>query len=128
MPGMGVRESRVFMMPYMIHGWRPTSVTIHPASMAMYPKGMAKTRSDSHHRFSSQCFHLKGPCKEENPQQCKEHPDCYHELEGDVSDHNRRPFITRKLFKPLHLGIEIAMCQEAQEAGNFYGMVYIFIP
>jgi len=33
-PGIGVTASAVLTTPYTTHGWRPTSVTTHPASMA----------------------------------------------------------------------------------------------
>ena len=38
-PGIGVTASAVRRTPWMIHGWRPTSVTIQPASMQMKPSG-----------------------------------------------------------------------------------------
>jgi hypothetical protein len=42
-PGIGVTASAVRSTPWMIQGWRPTSVTVHPASMAMKPKGDPST-------------------------------------------------------------------------------------
>ena len=43
-PGIGVTASAVRITPWMIHGWRPTSVTIQPASMAMKPSGRGAAR------------------------------------------------------------------------------------
>jgi hypothetical protein len=49
-PGIGVRASRVRITPWMIQGWRPTSVTIHPASIASTPSGEASTSAQRNHR------------------------------------------------------------------------------
>src|SRR6185295_17880404 len=42
-PGIGVTASRTRITPWMIHGWRPTSVTAQPASTAIRPSGEAST-------------------------------------------------------------------------------------
>src|SRR5208283_4655373 len=39
-PGTGVTASAVRIRPWMIQGWRPTSVTVQPASMASIPRGL----------------------------------------------------------------------------------------
>ena len=44
-PGIGVTASEVRMRWSMIHGCRPTSVTTHPASMAMKPNGAVDDQS-----------------------------------------------------------------------------------
>jgi hypothetical protein len=49
MPGILVTASLVRITPWMIHGWRPTSVTVQPASKAInrrwrgYNKQLSKT-------------------------------------------------------------------------------------
>ena len=42
-PGIGVTACAVRMSPCTIHGCRPTSVTIHPASVARKPNGATRT-------------------------------------------------------------------------------------
>jgi hypothetical protein len=51
-PGIGVTASAVRMTPCTIHGWRPTSVTVHPASRAMKPSGAAMTSARRNRRSS----------------------------------------------------------------------------
>ncbi len=57
---MGVTASDVRMTPWMIQGWRPTSVTIQPASVQTKPIGAASTsaRSSQRWRVSSRPRHI----------------------------------------------------------------------
>ncbi len=48
---LGELASTVFSRPNTIHGWRPTSVSTHPASAATYGSGIAATPTHSSHGF-----------------------------------------------------------------------------
>ena len=52
MPPRVVTASAVRIWPYTIHGWRPTSVTIHPASSAMNAAGPATAAARRNQRPS----------------------------------------------------------------------------
>ncbi|MNE57123.1 hypothetical protein D3C80_1520720 [compost metagenome] len=52
MPGIGVTASFVRMTLWIIHGWRPTSVTIHPASRAMNPTGAKQAKNSQYFLLS----------------------------------------------------------------------------
>src|SRR5256885_7996484 len=50
-PGIGVTASRVRKTPWITHGCRPSSVTIHPASTAMNPSGVASATARLNQRW-----------------------------------------------------------------------------
>ena len=52
-PGIGVTASAVRKTPCTTHGCRPTSVTVHPASVAMNPNGATIASARSSSRWSS---------------------------------------------------------------------------
>ncbi len=51
-PGIGVTASAVRSTPCTTHGWRPTSVTVHPASVAMKPNGVTIASARRSLRFA----------------------------------------------------------------------------
>ena len=59
MPGIGVTASAVRITPCMIQGWRPTSVTVHPASTAIKPIGVAKANSFKNQAFLNHFLHFE---------------------------------------------------------------------
>ena len=46
-PTLADAAALVRSSPYTIHGWRPTSVTTQPASLAMYGNGIINSNSHS---------------------------------------------------------------------------------
>ncbi len=52
-PGIGVTASLVRRTFWITHGWRPISVTDHPASVAMNPNGVTTASARNSHRCSA---------------------------------------------------------------------------
>ena len=67
MPGIGVTASLVRIMPCIIQGCRPTSVTVHPASTAINPKGVDKINRLRNHFFASQLLFFHTATKYNSP-------------------------------------------------------------
>jgi hypothetical protein len=83
----GVTAPAVRITPWMIHGWRPTSVTVQPASMATKPSGLVRvtepgtTASGKRRRRQSQA-----PSTAVRPSPTRSPPS----PEGQVDDRHRR--------------------------------------
>ena len=84
---MGVTASAVRMTPWMIHGWRPTSVTIQPASVQTKPMGAASTSGPQEPArvAAARCRrHISQSAAALDAAPCGAEPD--HDLEGHVHD------------------------------------------
>ena len=58
----------------MIHGWRPTSVTVQPASMAMKPIGAASASARSSQIVGAQVLAPDAPAR--RPRRDQRHDTC----------------------------------------------------
>ena len=103
----------------MIHGWRPTSVTVQPASIAMKPIGAASASARSSQRCrrtgpSAPDGQHAGPPRDQRHERAQRH----HELERDVDRRDVRPVVARESVEPLHLRVRVVEGEKRQAAGD----------
>ena len=104
----------------MIQGWRPTSVTTHPASMATNPSGAAKTNARSSQgpgNVPVEALPPVAPGGDPVPgdQTHDAEADTDHDLEGDVDDARIGLILARPLVQPAHDRVRIVVGEEAEE-------------
>ena len=113
----GVRASAVRKNPRTTQGWRPHSVTSHPASMAMSPSGLAATIAHSTGLALGTSRRRRNSTTSTSASAAMATPVAYHQLKSEVGGCHRRPLVARKVLESADHPVGVAVDRNDRPPG-----------